>query len=73
MPEGHRRGFVAGAGFIHLAVKETRGVVKLRDEIDVIEFYAERAAREGKMVRIRITETSVQLGTAGGRVRRLPE
>jgi hypothetical protein len=73
VPEGHRKGFVAGAGLIHLAVKETRGVARLRDEIAMIEFYAARAAREGKLVRIRLTETTIQLAMAGGRVRQRPQ
>jgi hypothetical protein len=70
LPTGQRSAFAAGAGFIHLAMKETRGVAPLRDEIETIELYAARAEREGKHVRIRLTETTIQLGLAGGRIRR---
>jgi hypothetical protein len=70
LPQGNRGAFVAGAGFIHLAMKETRGVNRLQDEIETIELYAARAEREGKHVRIRLTETTIQLGLSGGRIRR---
>lgn len=71
LPEGGRAAFAAGAGFIQLAVKESRDVARLRDEIETIELYAARAEREGKHVRIRLTETTIQLGLSGGRIRRL--
>ena len=70
LPEGQRTAFAAGAGVIHLAIKESRGVARLRDEIETIELYAARAEREGKHLRIRLTETTIQLGLAGGRIRR---
>lgn len=70
LPEGQRQGFVSGAGVIHLAMRETRGVARLRDEIEMIEIYVDRATRAGRLVRIRLTDTTMQLGMAGGRSRR---
>jgi hypothetical protein len=73
LPEGTRGAFASGAGFISLAMKETRAVARLRDEIETIELYATRAEREGKHVRIRLTETTILLGLTGGRIRRSVE
>lgn len=73
LPEGQRSGFVAGAGFLHLAMREPRGVARLTEEIETIESYASRAARHGKVVRIRLTETTIQLAVSGGRARQPPE
>lgn len=70
LPEGQRTAFVAGAGAVYMAMKESRGVARLRDEIETIEMYAARAEREGKHVSIRLTETTIQLGMTGGRIRR---
>lgn len=52
LPEVQRTAFASGAGFIHLAMKESRGVHRLRDEIETIELYAARAERDGQHVRI---------------------
>lgn len=73
LPEGQRSGFVAGAGVLHLAMREPRGVARLTEEIEIIEMYVARAAREGKVVRIRLTETTIQLAMSGGRARHASE
>jgi hypothetical protein len=53
-----------------MAMKESRGAARLRNEIETIEMYTARAERDGKHVSICLTETTIQLGMSGGRIRR---
>lgn len=70
LPEGSRAGFVAGAGFLSLNLRESRCVARLAEEIESIEFYAQRAELQGKIARMQLSETRLNLGMEGGRRRR---
>lgn len=60
--------FWAGAGLIHISMRETLALPRLIDEVDMIEAYAARAVRGGKFLRVLLRESGIEYVLEGGRV-----
>lgn len=65
IPEGSLGRFKAGSGAIRIATDEAIAAARLENQMDIIEFYFDRATRQGKRMHIRVTTTTIQLGDSG--------